>query len=555
MAIVKISDLPLVDQPVEGTDLFVVVQDNVTKKAYASNIQTYVGFEEIQYATAGQTVFNLTTMSYAPGGNNLMVFVDGVNQYEGLSYTETNSTRVTFSQGLHQGAVVKFSTVQTQTSSVASAGAVTFLQAGTGAVARSVQSKLRDTVSVKDFGAVGDGVTDDLAAIQAAINFVVSQNGGTVYFPSTSTSYVCSGAITIPDLSTDITLLGEKKYVTLKFTSTTANGINIVGQSDNLCIQNLHLYAVNNSSGTAISSIGTTSSLCLRDFEFIDVNITYFTNGIILYGLLNGLICGGRQTGVGKATYGIGLQIGEDINRAGNSIVVQQMYIANYAIGVMNKYCTPAYFYGTIIYGANIALNCLNTTQTYFYSGYIENNDEAISNAAGAYLNWNSQISSTGTQTVNVYGRRFYRRGFNEARVVAFRSAVSGTQVIPTGAYTKLVFNDTQENSENLWNTTTRTFTAGWTGYYYVSLSVLWRSYTANSGYRAAIYKNGSLLSYGQAIGTQSTASIKEVTAETSKLVWLAKGDTIEAYAYHDEGIDSEVYPASEKSYISIVSV
>lgn len=41
---------------------------------------------------------------------------------------------------------------------------VQFLQAGTGAQVRSVQSKLRDVVSVKDFGAVGDGVTDDTAA-------------------------------------------------------------------------------------------------------------------------------------------------------------------------------------------------------------------------------------------------------------------------------------------------------------------------------------------------------------------------------------------------------
>ncbi len=60
---------------------------------------------------------------------------------------------------------------------------ITFLQAGTGAVATTVQAKLRQTVSVKDFGAVGDGVTDDSAALQEALNYWVS-NRCDLVFPS-----------------------------------------------------------------------------------------------------------------------------------------------------------------------------------------------------------------------------------------------------------------------------------------------------------------------------------------------------------------------------------
>lgn len=150
-----------------------------------SNFVNFLTEQEIQTATAGQTVFTLTTIEYQPGTNNLSVFVDGVNQYgpgASYSYVETSSTVVTFTSGLHVGAEVKFTTAQTLSSGTTDASLVTYDPPFTGSVVTNVEDKLAQYVSVKDFGAIADGVTDQTQYLNSAIE-ALAPDGGEIIIP------------------------------------------------------------------------------------------------------------------------------------------------------------------------------------------------------------------------------------------------------------------------------------------------------------------------------------------------------------------------------------
>ena len=197
----------------DSNNVLIATYDNIS--GINSNFVNFTNEQEIQTATAGQTVFNLTTTSYQPGTNSLSVFVDGVNQYgpgAQYAYLETDSDTVTFVNGLHVGASVKFTTSQLNSSGATDASQVSYEPPFTNSVSTNVELKLAQTVSVKDFGAVGDGITNDTVAFQNAINFT-SSTGQNLFVPAGN--YLVTSTLTIPE---GTSISGEHNY---SFTKTT----------------------------------------------------------------------------------------------------------------------------------------------------------------------------------------------------------------------------------------------------------------------------------------------------------------------------------------------
>lgn len=119
------------------------------------------------------------------------------------------------------------------------AALVGFLPAGPGAVGRTVLSSLRDRISVKDFGAIGDGVADDTVAIQKALDYYKDlvqtgsasySGGGTVYFPKGI--YLISSRLKLWSL---ITIAGAGPFSSIiKVVSSWTDGEYIVSASPTL---------------------------------------------------------------------------------------------------------------------------------------------------------------------------------------------------------------------------------------------------------------------------------------------------------------------------------
>ena len=139
--------------------------------------------------------------------SEVVVTVDGVTKTQTTHYTFPSATTISFTSGNHpaNSAAIKFQRntsvsskkVDFQDGSVLTesdldtsndqliysvqeildSGITEYTPGWTNSVTRTIKTRLQDTVYVKDFGAIGDGSTNDTDALQKALTYVVQNPG------------------------------------------------------------------------------------------------------------------------------------------------------------------------------------------------------------------------------------------------------------------------------------------------------------------------------------------------------------------------------------------
>lgn len=132
------------------------------------------------YAANGRYSLSITATNFVAESYSDFILYDpadiGAVTASSVAFTPFGTVSATNVQNAIQEVV-------TDLSASSGSSLVGFLQSGTSAQARTVQAKQRDVVSVKDFGAVGNGIADDTVAIQAAITATATTKFA-VYFPA-----------------------------------------------------------------------------------------------------------------------------------------------------------------------------------------------------------------------------------------------------------------------------------------------------------------------------------------------------------------------------------
>ncbi len=212
-------------------------------------------------------------------------------------------------------------------------------------------------VNVNDYGAVGDGLTDDSAAIQAALN------AGTYVVGAPGATYRCDTSLTITNKSLRL------ENIILLFNSNDG----IVYTSNNnatiFYVENVRIVANILATGTALSASWTTAGAGTESCRFVDVfitgnsNVKAWTTGINITNGHNNIV---ESCSVVNTAAITDMDYGIKVNGTGVTTTVQNSFIQSAGTGVIFEQGSyNSKVINCYIYIANIGVHFAYTTAQY----------------------------------------------------------------------------------------------------------------------------------------------------------------------------------------------
>jgi hypothetical protein len=170
---------------------------------------------------------------------------------------------------------------------------------------KASKERLQDIViNVKDYGATGDGVTDDTLAIQTAADALPI--GATLYFPKTDNFYKTTSTVTIKE-NRHVNMLGY-----IKFYGTVSVPILVCGSSTQTFRGDLNLQVYRNTLSDWTSE------------ENIGIKLVNYYESVIRIGLSLGSTIGAQL-------------IGDSTGFVYNEVYIQKIQDCKYALDLTNK--------------------------------------------------------------------------------------------------------------------------------------------------------------------------------------------------------------------------
>lgn len=283
--------------------------------------------------------------------------------------------------------------------SAAGSSSVGYTPAGTGAIATTVQRKLGESVSVKDFGADPTGVSDSTAAIQVAIN-----TGLSLIFPpgvySVSSLYYWWG-----DTGTQATRIyyGPGAVIKGNASVTTQFLFQIAGQ--NLRIVGLEVQGKGSldTTYTGLWQFDTRSNAVALNNIYLEDVVSRFNNKAVIYGLATDTTAKVSEIFFRNCTF-IQCQKIFDIQAPGLcDLVATGSYFAQSALAASNaneNYIVKAPNGNVIFDNCHLMATGLNGNVSVGWVGYFPDNSSSTLTITGGVLeakegfNWGSGSSS-----------------------------------------------------------------------------------------------------------------------------------------------------------------